>query len=71
MIKITVEGHDGDRAWFEIASDADLGEFAHLFRSILFWLTFHIRTIDDYIPDRDREWTYQDAQDENVDDNSL
>ena len=40
----------------------DLEKLADAFRSIAFWLTYQARTIDEYLPDPTREWSYDDEK---------
>jgi len=48
-IVVNVKGPDGDTAEFVVPYDYDAEEWAQLFRTIMFWLTFSPATIDEYI----------------------
>ena len=48
-IVIKVRGRDGDTLEVTTSYDSDAEDWAQLFRTIMFWLTFSPATIDDYI----------------------
>jgi len=51
--KIEITREDGEKINFIIAWDADIAEWQHIFRVILYWLTFQPKTIEDYLPSED------------------
>lgn len=48
-IVIVVKNTDGDSLEIVTSPDSDADAWAHLFRTIMFWLTFSPETIDDFI----------------------
>jgi hypothetical protein len=61
-IVLTAKNQDGDSMVLTLNWDADLGDLVDAFRSIAFWLTFCPETIDEYLPDGTREWSYDDER---------
>jgi len=61
-IVLTVKNHDGDSLAMTLNRDTDLSGLVDAFRSIAFWLTFSPETIDKYLPDGMREWSYDDER---------
>jgi len=59
-IKISVRNANAQEAVFTVPYDLSMTDFLHLFRSILFWLTWPPSTIDACFPEPDREWEYCD-----------
>lgn len=57
-IKITVRDTEQNEATFIVPPDAEITDFVHLLRTVLYWLTFDPETIDEFLPDPEREWSY-------------
>jgi hypothetical protein len=61
-IILTVKNQDGDGLTLTLAGDSDLGDLVDAFRTVAFWLTYLAGTIDEYLPDGTREWSYDDER---------
>jgi len=61
-IALTVTNQDGDTLHMTLGWDSDLADLATAFRTLAFWLTFSPTTIDEYLPDPTREWSYEDER---------
>lgn len=61
-ICLTVTNPDGDSLTQTLPWDANLSDFVTACRIVALWLTYSPATIDDYLPDSDREWSYDDER---------
>lgn len=59
-IILTATNQDGDSLTLTLGWDTDLSGLVNAFRAIAFWLTYQPQTIDEYLPDPSREWSYAD-----------
>jgi hypothetical protein len=59
---LKAQNQDGDSLVLTLAPDTDISGLVDAFRSIAFWLTFCPETIDEYLPDGTREWSYDDER---------
>ena len=61
-IILTAQNQDGDSLVLTMGWDTDLSGLVDAFRAIAFWLTYQAQTIDEYLPDPLREWSYDDER---------
>jgi hypothetical protein len=65
-IKIKVQAY-GKTLNISLPDDSDIGEVVHELRVILNWIDYGVETIEEYVPDPEREWKYIDHDEEEPD----